>query len=219
MTTLHVTPALGRPAGVVVVLHGGGEVGREAVGALAPAALRMVPVAGRAWLAGRGRLAVLRVRNTVRGWNGADASPLADLDHALDHVRERWGSEVPVALVGHSMGGRAAFRGAGHPQVRAVVAMAPWLPPGEPTAQLAGRSVLVVHGARDRMTSPRASAAAVERLRAAGGRAGYVGLPDEGHALLRHLVAVDGLVARFAAAELRGRTLDPAGRLGTALAR
>ncbi|WP_438949092.1 LLM class flavin-dependent oxidoreductase, partial [Streptomyces harbinensis] len=33
---------------------------------------------------------------------------------------------VPVVLVGHSMGGRAALRAAGHPAVTGVVALAPW---------------------------------------------------------------------------------------------
>jgi alpha-beta hydrolase superfamily lysophospholipase len=101
-------------------------------------------------------LAALQLRYRVRGYNEGD--PVADLEWALSEIARRHGN-VPVCMVGHSMGARSVLRCAGHESVRAVVALAPWLPPGEPTAQLAGRTVVMAHGTRDRTTSPARSLA------------------------------------------------------------
>jgi predicted alpha/beta-hydrolase family hydrolase len=64
----------------------------------------------------------------------------------------------PVALVGRSFGGRVAVRCAGHPDVRAVVALGfPLRPPGKPRpldeAALAGAKAptLVVQGTHDEL--------------------------------------------------------------------
>ena len=123
-----------------MVAHGGEEVSTEPTRATQLAVLRMVPIARaiRRALPG-GKILVLRPRFTVRGWNGAAASPVGDLLALLDGIRTRDG--VPVMLVGHSMGARAALRAAAHPSVCAVAALAPWVPPGEPVTQLAGRRV------------------------------------------------------------------------------
>jgi len=153
------------PRGVVVVAHGGQEVSTEPVTATQIAVLRMVSFARaiRHALAD-GKFLVLQPQFTVRGWNGAAASPVGDLLTLLDGIRARHGA-VPVTLVGHSMGGRAVLRAAGHPSVHAVAALAPWIPPGEPVAQLAGRRVLLAHGNRDRITSPRNTWAFAELVR------------------------------------------------------
>ena len=65
---------------------------------------------------------MLRLLNSSRGWQSG-TTPVDDVRWALGRVRERWGSDVPVALVGHSLGGRAALLAATEPQVRSVVAM------------------------------------------------------------------------------------------------
>lgn len=120
-------------------------------------AVRMRPFAAALHRAGRGSgLAVWSLQYRFRGWNGPAMSPVADAQWALDEVRRRHG-ELPVVLVGHSMGGRTAIRVAGDPLVRGIVALAPWVENGDPVEQLAGRSLLVVHGARDTVTSPNAS--------------------------------------------------------------
>ncbi len=59
-----------RPAGVVIVLHGG--AGRRRTMMVSPtqlSVLRMVPIARRIARARRGDLAVWRLLNTVRGWD------------------------------------------------------------------------------------------------------------------------------------------------------
>lgn len=154
------------PRGIVVVAHGGQSVSTEPVTVVQPAVLRMIPLAraiGRAVHADG--IEVWRPLFGVRGWNGAQASPVRDLAHVLDGVRARFGT-VPVVLVGHSMGARAALAVAGHPAVIAVAGLAPWLPPGEMTDQLAGRRVLLAHGSADVVTSPGDTWAYAERARA-----------------------------------------------------
>jgi len=153
-------------AGVVLVAHGGQASSTEPTSALQPAVLRMIPVAVAIRQALRGSdVVVHRPRFRIRGWNGAQASPVGDLNEALDAVAAGFGP-VPVVLVGHSMGARAAVRAAGHPAVSAVAGLAPWLPPGEPAAQLAGRRVLLAHGSADSITSPAETWAFLEQARA-----------------------------------------------------
>ena len=51
------------------------------------------------------------------------------------------------------MGGRTAVHVADDPSVRGVVALAPWLPPGESVEALRGKRLYAAHGSRDRITS------------------------------------------------------------------
>ncbi|NED23178.1 prolyl oligopeptidase family serine peptidase, partial [Streptomyces sp. SID9913] len=85
-----------------------------------------------------------------------------------------------------SMGGRAALRAAAAPEVRGVVALAPWCPEGEPVAHLRDKDVVVLHGDHDRVTDPHASAAFVRRARESGARAAMRTVPGGDHAMLRH---------------------------------
>lgn len=124
------------------------------------------------------------VRYRLRGWNGAAADPVADVHRALAELTDLVG-EVPVVLVGHSMGGRAALRAAAAPRVRAVVALAPWCPAGEPVAHLRDKRVIVLHGDRDRITEPAASFALVRRAAKEGSAASAVRVAGGDHAMLR----------------------------------
>ena len=133
------------------------------------AVLRMVPIARHLAAAGEADgLAVWRLRFRYRGWNPGgvdDAHPVADVRWAVRQLREQHG-DVPVVLVGHSMGGRAALRAADEPGVVGLVGLAPWVTPDEPYKQVIGRRLLVVHGTRDRMTSATNSKALVDAVRA-----------------------------------------------------
>jgi len=152
--------------GVVVVAHGGESVSTQPTSAYQLAVLRMIPLAAAVQHAVRGRgVVVRRSRFEVRGWNDSDASPVRDLTRLLDDVRDEFGP-VPVVLVGHSMGARAALRAAGHPSVTAAAGLAPWLPPGEPVDQLAGRRILLAHGTADAVTRPADTWVYAERARA-----------------------------------------------------
>jgi dienelactone hydrolase len=186
--------------GIVVVAHGGQEVSTKPTTAVQPAVLRMVPIARAIGNAlSDAEIRVLRPRFTVRGWNEEAASPVGDLVAVLDGIRARYGSTVPVTLVGHSMGARAALRAAGHPSVRAVAALAPWVPPGEPVAQLSGRRVLLAHGDRDKLTRPRDTWAFAERAREVT-QVTAIEVRADGHAMLRRARLWHPLAAEFARA-------------------
>lgn len=178
------------PEAAVLLLHGGRETG---LGAPLPGpfnlpALRMRPFAQALGRAMAGGVLVRAVRYGHRGWNGSRADPLHDAVRALDELRRAAG-EIPVVLVGHSMGGRAALHAAGHPLVRGVVGLAPWCPDGDPVEQLAGRDVVLVHSTRDRVTSPAASRTLTARARRAGARTCLVTVHGSDHAMLRRAPA------------------------------
>jgi alpha-beta hydrolase superfamily lysophospholipase len=162
----------------------------------------MIPVAVAIRMALRGSgAAIQRHRFRVRGWNGALASPVADLNEALEGVVAEFGS-VPVVLVGHSMGARAAVRAAGHSAVTAVAGLAPWLPPAcEPVGQLAGRRVLLAHGSADSITSPAETWAFLERAREVT-EVSAVEVRDGDHAMLRRARLWHAIAAEFARAAL-----------------
>ncbi len=174
----------GTPRAAVIVMHGGKVRSRSAVRRNQLAVLRMRPFVSSLHKAGRDRgLIVGSVRFGVRGWNGAEASPVADVSRVLDEVRTRYGS-IPVVLVGHSMGGRAALFAAGDRSVKGVVALAPWIEHGDPFLQLADRRLAVIHGSRDRWTDIRASRALVRTVQGLASSATFVEMTNDGHAML-----------------------------------
>ena len=147
-------------------------------------------------------VATWRVRYRYRGWNGAEASPAADARWVLDQVRRRHG-DVPVVLLGHSMGGRTALRVADDGAVTGVVALAPWLPAQESVAAIRGRSVVIVHAAQDRWTSPAESRFWLERARPLARSACYVRVDGAGHFMLRRASVWSSLATGFVVAALR----------------
>ncbi|WP_116948361.1 alpha/beta hydrolase [Jiangella endophytica] len=204
-----------RPRGdvraAVLLLHGGRSESREPVRSRQPSVLRLQPFAWALRRAGGPLgLTVWRLRYAIRGWNGAEESPLADVRAAVAAVRARH-PRVPVALVGYSMGGRAAVRVAGERPagdgVAAVAALAPWLTPSEPPQLLAGKHVLLMHGSADTTTDPRATAALAAALDGVAASCRYVPVSGDGHALLRHPSVWHREVTRFVLARTG---LDPA---------
>lgn len=186
-------------AAAVVVLHGGAaRQGRAMVSPTQLSVLRMIPVARRIASVGGRRLAVARLLNSSRGWD-SELTPVDDAVWAVEHLRERLG-DVPVALVGHSLGGRAALLAGAHPAVRRVVALNPWVQSTD-DVDLSGRQVLVVHGTEDRIASPQRSRAMAERL----GRRTHVeflDVPGGKHAMLAQGRRFERAAADFAAGTL-----------------
>lgn len=187
---------------VALVLHGGAEAGEERTRRWSHAFLRMVPFARALHRAGRAHgLEVRLLRNRVRGWNKPELHPVQDARDALAEIRDSH-PDVPVVLVGHSMGGRVALRVADDLGVVAVCALAPWTTEKDWVEPVAGVRVLIAHGTEDAITSPEASyeyalrAAQVTSVVRAEVR-------REGHALLRR----PGMWTRL----VRGFTLDAAG--------
>ena len=211
--TLTVDTPGADPAGVALVLHGGQQRSRRPVHPWNLAAIRMIPFARRIAEVGQGRIAVARLRYAVRGWNQPRLAPVGDTRWALDQLAAQFPG-LPSAVVGHSMGGRTAIYAGGHDAVTTVVGLAPWVEQGDPSRQLLGRGVLLVHGTADRMTSHRATTSFANRLKAEGVDVTMVHRPGERHAMLRNADAWHDLAAEFTRAHLLGE--GPGARPGDA---
>jgi dienelactone hydrolase len=167
--TLESHPARGELRGLAVFCHGGTatsiEPPRDA--ALSLVRMRAIEQFVRGSAGDRG-VSTHLLRYRVAGWNGAAADAYNDVRWAIEQLRAEHGPELPIVLVGHSMGGRAALRAGGDPQVTAVCGLAPWTPPGEPVDHLRGHTVAILHGRGDRWVPARLSADFALRARAAG---------------------------------------------------
>jgi pimeloyl-ACP methyl ester carboxylesterase len=189
---LTVHDSVGAPTAMVLVLHGGKDRSHAAVTRRSLSWQR-----GAALSRTLGRhlhdpgvgVRLLRYRSV--GWNGDGADKIADAHWALDRIHDEVG-EVPVVLVGHSMGGRTACHAADHRLVRGVVALAPWLPPDESVAALSGRELHAAHGRRDRITRAQDTRAYVERARTVASAASFTDMGDRGHYMLNGIHAWNG---------------------------
>jgi pimeloyl-ACP methyl ester carboxylesterase len=190
-------PANGPVNCVVLVLHGGQEESTRPVSRFNVAYLRMLPFARDVHRAAADRgVAVWLLRDRYRGWNRPKLHPVADARWSIDRIREAHG-DVPVVLVGHSMGGRVALRVADDASVRAVCALAPWTTPNEPVDQLVGKRLLIAHGDRDRITDPVLSREFAQRAQVAGADASWREITGERHAMLGKPALWTRLVREF----------------------
>lgn len=169
---------------VALLLHGGAIEGRQAnrvwshnVARIYPIA-RTVAAAQTPW-----PLAVARLRFRWRGWNGDERSPVADARWGLEQVRSRYPGR-PIALVGHSMGGRTAIHVADEPDVRLLVGISPWIEAGDPLPSKPDLTTVLIHGDRDIICPLWASRETVEKLRTEGRRAALVRVARSDHAML-----------------------------------
>lgn len=200
-----VVPA--RPAGVVLVMHGGAaRRSRMMVSPAQLSVLRMVPIARHIARTGNGRLAVFRLLNSARGWDTRH-TPVQDAQWALLRIAERFGTRLPTCLVGHSLGGRAALLAASKPGVVSVAALAPWVYPDDVPRGLSGQRILIVHGSADSIASPERSEALADRL-SGPARVSYVTVEHGRHSMLRRHAMFGGLAADFVSATLLGTRGD-----------
>ena len=162
LLTKHDAP--GNPRAMILVLHGGKPRSHQAIDGRSASWRRALwlqrDIAQRANEAGAG---VWLLRYRERGWNGG-VDRAADARWALDQVRAAHG-DVPVVLLGHSMGARVAVHVADDPSVQGVVGLAPWWSAEDPVSTLAGRTLKAAHGRRDRITSFRETGRYVDRAR------------------------------------------------------
>jgi predicted alpha/beta-hydrolase family hydrolase len=204
---------------VALVMHGGAVDGHEPNRPWSHNVARLVPFA-RALKKVPGPMAVARLRFRVRGWNG-DAMPVEDARWALDQVRAAYPG-VPIALVGHSMGGRVAMFVGDDPDVRLVVGLAPWVEPGDPRPGAGTRTVLV-HGDRDVICSLARTRHAVEQMQADGLDASLVRVARADHAMLVRARLWTALVTEVVEAsfarELGGTGEPRSGPIGAVVAR
>ena len=182
----------GAPRALVLMLHGGRADGLTPVDDRSASWRRsswmMTHIAGRLT---RADVAVWLLRYSVRGWNGRTAptpSPVPDARWAREEVRRMHG-DLPEVLLGHSMGGRTAVAVADDPHVTGVVALAPWLPPTEPNAGLAGRHLAAAHGRADKITSARQTREFVRRAQGVAASAEFHDMGRVGHYMFRNIPA------------------------------
>jgi predicted esterase len=187
------------------MLHGGKEESDDIVDGRSASWLRchamQRAISGSVRAAGA---TVWLLRYRYRGWNGG-AGPVADARWALDEVRRALG-DVPVVLLGHSMGARTAIHVADDPSVVGVVGLAPWFPPDEDVTPLTGRHLLAAHGRRDRITSYPATAAFVDRARPVAASARLRDMGPIGHYLLRRVTEWNRVASAGSLAMLDGST-------------
>jgi dienelactone hydrolase len=184
------------------------------VSRFAPAVLRLIPVAW-AIAAYIPTAAVYRLQFSVRGWNGDGAAVLGDARWAIDQIAAAHPG-LPIAVVGHSLGGRVAMHvvgsssstaaAGGASRVVGAVGLAPWVEPNDPVDLLRGVPLAVVHGSRDRIVPEPSTRAWLARAARAGARIDSTLIDGAGHAMLRyfrrwHRLAADGVSTVLTAAE------------------
>ena len=183
------------PTGVVLVLHGGTSSSRMPVSWWRLPVLRMVPFATAITHRAPDDLAVLRLKDRVRGWNGNRQDPVKDARWALDRIRAVLPG-APIVLVGHSMGGRVALQLAGEPDVAGVAALAPWIE-SDVAQPRPGIPVLLVHGTSDRITDPRRTEILARRFSDSGVDVRHETIEGSNHSMLRDAAQWHDSVADF----------------------
>ena len=191
--TRHDAP---EPRAVVLLLHGGTERSTDEVDGRSASWRRMAKLQRDVAPALRDAgVSTWLLRFAVRGWNGNGAGKVDDARWALDEIRQQVGA-VPVVLLGHSMGARTAVHAAAEPSVLGVVALAPWLPRGEPVDALEASVLRAAHGRRDRITSYAATRDFVERAREVDCDASLLSMGWAGHYLLSRMGAWNAFAAQ-----------------------
>lgn len=204
MTTLTITrrETTGAPRAVVLLLHGGKPTSTRAVDCRSASWQRMAALhrALAGPLADDG-VASWLLRYRQRGWNGGGA-PVEDARWALTEIRRTHG-EIPVVLLGHSMGGRVAVHVANDSSVVGISALAPWWDRTDPVQTLRGRRVQAAHGRRDRITSYRQTQKFLARAQSIGVETHLMDMGRHGHYLLTGIhswndVALAGVTSALA---------------------
>lgn len=186
----------------VLVLPGGTDFSYRPFSAVQNSALRMYPFTWTLRARFPGAVDVEQVRYRVYGWNGGQASPMWQARAALDRMARR-NPGAPIAVIGHSMGGRVAAQLAADRRVRGVLGLAPWWQYADWREIHGGARVLALHGSADRTTYAHRTAKGITELRDRGVDATYLEIPGGGHAMLDHIGTWQGSALGFVDGLLR----------------
>ncbi|MGB3827787.1 MAG: prolyl oligopeptidase family serine peptidase [Ornithinimicrobium sp.] len=178
-----------RPAharAVVLVLHGGQARGTAPTSWWQASVVRVMPFARAIVRRGRRDVAVAFLKYAVRGWNGA-GDPVLDARWALSEIEAAYG-DLPLGLLGYSMGGRVALELAGECTPRALVTLSAWVEPSDVGRwrSCPSMTALLLHGSADRVTDPQGSELAAEALRRGGSAVEVEIVPGDTHAILKN---------------------------------
>lgn len=177
----------GTPRVVALLLHGGTQHSQDPVGGRSASWRRMAAmqrtITPRLHDAG---IASWLLRYRARGWNGQGTGAQEDARWALEQVRTTYG-DVPVVLLGHSMGARTSAYVADDPSVVGVVGLAPWWQPDDPVGALRDRHVVAAHGRTDKITSAKMTRAFVQRAAPIAASTEFVDMGRVGHYMLRRV--------------------------------
>ncbi|WP_020109547.1 alpha/beta fold hydrolase [Nocardia sp. 348MFTsu5.1] len=182
------------PTASVLVLPGGTDQSYKPFSRTQPAALRMYPFTLS--LAALPGVVVRQAQYRVYGWNGEQNSPMPCAQAALTELLEAH-PDVPVIVIGHSMGGRVAAQLAADKRVAGVLALAPWWQHADWRHINDDARVLALHGTADTRTYARRTAKGIRELRERGVDAEFVAIEGGGHALLDHLWTWQSTAVRF----------------------
>ncbi|CAN5404173.1 alpha/beta hydrolase [soil metagenome] len=174
-----------QPRAVVLALHGGKQTSRQPVDGRSASWKRMAALQRSITPdLNRAGVSTWLLRYAVRGWNGG--APVIDARWALEQVRRELG-DLPVVLLGHSMGGRTAAYVADHPAVVGVVALAPWWQSDDPGTALRGKAVVAAHGRSDKITSARMTRAFLQRADGVAAGTEFEDMGRVGHYMFRRV--------------------------------
>jgi pimeloyl-ACP methyl ester carboxylesterase len=182
------------PTASVLVLPGGTDLSYAPFSRTQPAALRMYPFTVS--LAAIPGVVVRQVQYRFYGWNGEQNSPMPYAQAALSELLEAH-PDVPVVVIGHSMGGRVAAQLAADKRVAGVLALAPWWQHADWRHINDDARVLALHGTADTRTYARRTAKGIRELRERGVDAEFVAIEGGGHALLDHVWTWQSAAVRF----------------------
>jgi dienelactone hydrolase len=181
------------PRGLVLALHGGKQTSRQPVDGRSASWKRMAALQRTITPdLHEEQISTWLLRYEVRGWNGG--APVADARWALEQVRREVG-DVPVVLLGHSMGARTAAYVADDPSVIGVVGLAPWWQPDDSVAALRGKPVSAAHGSTDKITSARMTRAFLDRAEGIAASTEFCDMGRVGHYMFRNVRAWNGFAA------------------------
>ncbi|MGB3708136.1 alpha/beta hydrolase [Gordonia sp. (in: high G+C Gram-positive bacteria)] len=181
-----VRSALPAPEAAVLVLPGGTDFSYRRFSPLQGSAVRMYPFTASIQARFGPRVRVRQAQYRVYGWNGAQASPMPYARAALDRLANSY-PDVPVIVIGHSMGGRIAAHLGADPRVTGILALAPWWQFADWQYIRDGVRVRAIHGDADTVTRAPRTRKGIAELAARGFDAEFVSIPGGGHPMLDHV--------------------------------
>ncbi len=170
----------------MLVLPGGTDFSYRPFSPWQGSAVRMYPFTASIAATFGSRVRVHQARYRVYGWNGGQASPMPYARNAVEQM-SRATPGVPVAVIGHSMGGRIAALLGDDERVTDILALAPWWQHADWRHIHDGVRVVAVHGEADTVTYPARTAKGIAELADRGLDATYIGVPGGGHPMLDHI--------------------------------